>query len=125
MVGAEPVRGEQPFADGNRAVDDGGEQRIELFAAQAKLDVDAPAVLLDQALELEIDLAGSGQLDFGVLASCPEPTECWREAGIANVEHRSFFREVGEDPVDDGLVDIAPAEEVVAVMADDAKQTLA
>ena len=122
-AGAVPVGREQPLADLDRPVDQGRDQRLEVQSAEHQVDIDA-ALADPQPGQEDRHLGAARQLDLRVLGREPQPAQRLGVRGVGPVDRHALAPKLFHQEVDDRPVEIAAAEEVVAVMPDDAQQTV-
>ena len=126
-AGREAVRGEQARADVDRAIDERRAQPLERVARRAHVDVDRAAVDLERAGQRE----RAPRRRATARSSRPRRRACSVRSGAGVLgsarldRRRPRARELGEHPVDERPVEVAAAEEVVAVVADHAQQAVA
>lgn len=98
-------------------------ERLILGPGDDDIEVEAPSVHVD-AGQNDRRLGGAGQLDLGFLDGNPQAAQCRKVPRIAAVHDNALGREPGEHEIDQGAVEIAPAEEIVAVMPNHPQETV-
>ena len=102
-----------------------GEDLVHRFAADLLLDV-LGVQHAAQPLDLATDLAEvEGADHLLVFLYEPQTAQRHRVLRIGAVDDYALRGELGEHQVDDGTIEIAPAEEIVAVVPDDAQHAIA
>ena len=126
LIDTQPVLAEQPQADVDGALHERRAQLLERRAIERHVHLDLAAVDHQRCLESERGLLDPAELD---LPGFRHPAQrCERRCMRGLLAPRNLLalrRELLDDPVDDRAVEVATAEEVVAVVADHAQQAIA
>ena len=113
-------------ADEHRAVDERQGDLVEDRARQNEIDVHGPAVQREQLRKRDGRLRGTGELDLRLFSRMAKLAEGGRveRGGAVDLDPLGILHPP-EHPLDDLGVEVAAAEEVVAVVTDDPEEPFA
>jgi len=125
-LGLEAVVHQEAQADVDRAVHQWHAEPIESGAGDLHVHIDRCSVNVERGRDREGRGRRPGQLDLRFLGRVPELAQPGAVLGVRTVDGDALgARDLGQHPVDERRVEVPPAQEVVAVVSDDAEEAVA
>jgi hypothetical protein len=116
------VRTQQPLADRDGTHDEGFDQALHRFARKDDVQIDSGRADVERG-DRHLGLSRTSQLDLRFFREHAQAPECDGVVGV-RPRHRDvrLRGDALHEVVDDGRIEVAPAEEIVAVVSDHAQE---